>query len=1114
MFSIKRLICLFVGVLLAYSAFDARAATYAYRAGVFAYETPSSNATAVALRPSSEAPACTSFPNVDLDWADISFPAGFTFTYAGVKHSQFRVYSNGLIVFNRDIASNVGGVGGDCPSAGIKDAMIPYLLTAEVGDASVVTEMLTDGGTGQRRYVVTWDIVDPFNTRHSFQVVMHESMPGFNSDFKYQYAGGSSTGSMAMVGVQISDTDHTLHSINQNFIDTASGTAILWHPVAQGAKYRFDEGIWSGVSGEVKDSSGASLHANRIGSAASIADGKLCRGGSFTMVRTSLDAVDTPITPSNRGSVTFWYKPNIKGGTSDAILFDATTTSNQPFFLMKRSSGALRFSVTDSSDTVLMLDTPSGYTFNAQTWHHIAVTWSLMPGENQTVLRIMLDSTLVAELRATSDGAINSSLGTFSIGDNRTYGVTPSNGTTFGANGTIDEFNIYPLEITETEAALDMGATRASCSPLNHFHIRHTGTVVNCGDAVAAVTVEAVDSDHKPVTLSGVTMQMSTSTGSGTWSRLSTINPVTSGAGNGSGSYTFNGESTIVLGLSTTTSQALNINLSSGAVTEKSGTATPCTAADYTNGNVCDANLNFVDAGFLFNVPNHVAETSQNIRIQAVKKSDKTAACVPQLANQNKTLKFTCSYSNPTTGTLPVRVAGRALNAGNNASASCDGTGQSVSLPFNSSGVASTTVQYADVGSMILNASATLSDATISGSDGFVSAPKDFLISGITAGPIKAGAPFSATVTARNNAGVATPNFSRESPAEGVSLTFSKYQPTGSGSVNGTFSGSLGAFSDGVANGSAFSWSEVGTIDLTATLASGNYLSSGLTASGNTGMAGGVGRFIPHHFDTTITQGCAIGAFTYSGQPFKVTTTAKNLGGGVTLNYDGSANTQPNFARTTLLSNAGETTNLANNSTSVMAFAAGVGVNDAIKYTFPTPKTAPASLVLRAVDADGVSSVDGTQGTALIRSGRLNLANAYGSELLALPVAIAAQYWTGSYWHTNAADSCTTIPMSSLVMFNFTGGLAACETHITPAGAITLTGGVGSGVVLSKPGIGNSGSVDLTLNVGATASGSTCLSSTASAATAAALPWFGGNPKAKASFGRHKSPLIYMRENY
>jgi MSHA biogenesis protein MshQ len=101
-------------------------------------------------------------------------------------------------------------------------------------------------------------------------------------------------------------------------------------------------------------------------------------------------------------------------------------------------------------------------------------------------------------------------------------------------------------------------------------------------------------------------------------------------------------------------------------------------------------------------------------------------------------------------------------------------------------------------------------------------------------------------------------------------------------------------------------------------------------------------------------------------------------------------------------------------------------------------------------------------------------------------------------------------------MGNYQKALSACETRLSPTGTISFAAGrpAGSGVSLSRPGLGNAGTVDLTLNTGATASGSTCLAASPSAATAAGLPWFGTTAPARATFGIFKSPLIYGRENY
>jgi MSHA biogenesis protein MshQ len=146
-----------------------------------------------------------------------------------------------------------------------------------------------------------------------------------------------------------------------------------------------------------------------------------------------------------------------------------------------------------------------------------------------------------------------------------------------------------------------------------------------------------------------------------------------------------------------------------------------------------------------------------------------------------------------------------------------------------------------------------------------------------------------------------------------------------------------------------------------------------------------------------------------------------------------------------------------------------------------------------------------------MRSGRLTMKNAYGSERLPLTVPLEAQYWSGTYWATNSLDSCTSVNMSGIMMGPYIGALAACNTQISPPGIQTLGAGKLS-INLSKPTV--SGSVNLALNVGTTATGNTCSAATPSAAAAASIPWFGTNPAARATFGVYKSPLIYMRENY
>jgi hypothetical protein len=237
-------------------------------------------------------------------------------------------------------------------------------------------------------------------------------------------------------------------------------------------------------------------------------------------------------------------------------------------------------------------------------------------------------------------------------------------------------------------------------------------------------------------------------------------------------------------------------------------------------------------------VPNHVAEASQSITVSAVKTADNSNSCTPAFASVSKSVLFTCSHGNPTAGLRPVRVNGNALNAGNNASAACDGTGQSLSLSFNASGVATVPVAYADVGQVSLDANYSSSGLTMTGTDTFVTWPHDFSLAVTSAAPRVAGAAFAGTITARNFAGVATPSFGKESSPEGVILNFARTRPSGTAAVNGGFSGSAGAFNNGSATLSNMIWSEVGRGNITAVLSSGNYLGAGATAATRPTVAG------------------------------------------------------------------------------------------------------------------------------------------------------------------------------------------------------------------------------------------------------------------------------------
>jgi MSHA biogenesis protein MshQ len=335
-----------------------------------------------------------------------------------------------------------------------------------------------------------------------------------------------------------------------------------------------------------------------------------------------------------------------------------------------------------------------------------------------------------------------------------------------------------------------------------------------------------------------------------------------------------------------------------------------------------------------------------------------------------------------------------------------------------------------------------------------------------------------------------------------VQISHTLVQPAGgsSGSLaNGLIAG--GSFSNGAATVSNLAWNQVGIISLSAGQSDNDYLGAGSisgTASGN------VGRFYPDHFDTTVVQGCATGGFTYSGQPMTVTVTAKNASGAAMANFDAAT-----FAKAVTLTEAnGIAGSLAAASVASTAFSAGVAGATPV-FTFGTRTTAPSIIKLRATDAtDAENSAAGLEGTANLRSGRLRMINAYGSELLALSVPqwLSAQYWTGGNWMLNTDDSCThlAVPTSASGMVFGPGNLVAGSTLASIQGATSGNGTLlagDAGFLLSRPSGGKTGYVDITMATPAWLS----------------YPWSSSAASAaqgRATFGRYKSPLVFMRENY
>lgn len=405
-------------------------------------------------------------------------------------------------------------------------------------------------------------------------------------------------------------------------------------------------------------------------------------------------------------------------------------------------------------------------------------------------------------------------------------------------------------------------------------------------------------------------------------------------------------------------------------------------------------------------------------------------------------------------------------------------------------------------------------------------------------------------------ANAATPNFGQESTPATATLSHTLNAPSGgsAGSLGGatTFSG----FSGG-SKTQAVNWSEVGFINLFA--GTTNYLGSGQNVTNSSAGLTGVGRFRPAHFAASgaslanrTDKTCAPpSAFTYLGEQFGLTFTlqARNTAGAVTQNYTGT------YAKLGLGTFTNYNLGARSGGTPLTPRLAGLSASGSWASGAATPSL--AALIARAAspeppftgvefgiaptDSDGVAMntldfdadadtvnerkrLDGVSGE--LRYGRIRLENANGSELLDLPVPMRLEYYAGvaTGWQKNTADTCSVIAASDFA-FAFPADpknqLAACETRAIVAGTPP-----DQTLVLEKPGAGNQGWTDLTLNLAPAASGNTCIAigGPGPAASTANMPYLqfkwrspsDENPAARATFGMQPSrgPIIYRRERY
>ncbi|MFQ2446248.1 DUF6701 domain-containing protein [Aeromonas caviae] len=474
--------------------------------------------------------------------------------------------------------------------------------------------------------------------------------------------------------------------------------------------------------------------------------------------------------------------------------------------------------------------------------------------------------------------------------------------------------------------------------------------------------------------------------------------------------------------------------------------------------------LSFADSGFLFNVPDTLANKPQQVVMTAVRKDNTSQLCVPSFQKQTKRITFWSDYNMPATN-----LFGSQIRIDKTAIATTAVAPTAMDLYFNELGETTLKdVSYPDAGQMRLNArhdgSGDTAGLVMTGSDLFVSRPAGLCITptegtcaaGDASCPVfkKTGEAFQMNIKGVAwqadddkdlcSGNLATPNFALANIALGSELVAPK---PGEGAVVGTASyDHSNAKGSNNLNTVTQSVNEVGVFRMTATPPEAGYFN--YTIPPATSVP--VGRFVPWDFNllsSDVVPACEDMTaperdFTYMSQPFgiKLEVVARNMAGGQTQNYTGL------FAKggayiTTANNKDGNSLSSRLRSLQPLPWlngrAAFTGISEFVRLSDTQPDGPYKSLLfgLYMRDNDGDNSLiaspnfnDAVMGDCsgsgcnarLLDSvpmqvyfGRLLASTRQGVASAPLALPLQVQYFEGGGWKINQADVCTQLSLAN-----------------------------------------------------------------------------------------------------
>ena len=592
---------------------------------------------------------------------------------------------------------------------------------------------------------------------------------------------------------------------------------------------------------------------------------------------------------------------------------------------------------------------------------------------------------------------------------------------------------------------------------IDHFEFDHSGQALTCNPETLTIRACANASCSQLFTDPVSAILTPLKNGSNGWIAGSQVSY------NGNTATVTFSNGTAKLQLRNNLTSAMKVGVSGSIPSTKPLSETLCRAG---SGALSTAacTLSFADSGFLFNVPDTLANKPQQVVMTAVRKDNTSQLCVPSFQKQTKRITFWSDYNMPATN-----LFGSQIRIDKTAIATTAVAPTAMDLYFNELGETTLKdVSYPDAGQMRLNArhdgSGDTAGLVMTGSDLFVSHPAGLCITptegtcaaGDASCPVfkKTGEAFQMNIKGVAwqadddkdlcSGNLATPNFALANIALGSELVAPK---PGEGAVVGTASyDHSNAKGSNNLNTVTQSVNEVGVFRMTATPPEAGYFN--YTIPPATSVP--VGRFVPWDFNllsSDVVPACEDMTaperdFTYMSQPFgiKLEVVARNMAGGQTQNYTGL------FAKggayiTTANNKDGNSLSSRLRSLQPLPWlngrAAFTGISEFVRLSYTQPDGPYKSLLfgLYMRDNDGDNSLiaspnfnDAVMGDCsgsgcnarLLDSvpmqvyfGRLLASTRQGVASAPLALPLQVQYFEGGGWKINQADVCTQLSLAN-----------------------------------------------------------------------------------------------------